>query len=568
MSIQLIATPEYSDLFGEKPPRFQDLVAEIPLNQALEYGCLVSSLFYWRNDKMVDLRILTSLVGRVDLQKLTLLKNWLESQSDSESINTGLFAPHYTLHYFHLCIISCSKSTSEIERTPELELTLFKALMLSNHLWNEQYRAISSGTNEVDFFRKNTWPIEVSQLVGNSDSNEVIALVKGMYFLKYMREQPDNNKYVEAFLKANGKNSDWDYILSIAGLWSSKSLSDAPVGISDANHSHRMILNDMALDRSYYSQEYAGGHRSFTGLKSHPIFKLSEDRFLVLNWGLLSEKLFDGVVRSFYQNSGISELPKFQSFHDFRRTLALDMIEKNVLRITIEGIFSKNHTVRVFDNKGVDGFFDALVIDGKSLFVFEIKDSLFPSEVIDSRNYEDIKEELDRKYNCDKKGTGQLERALKRMLNGRFSSILPSESVPDFRKLTLYPILVYTDSNYGESGKSLYLQEQFKARLSSDISDSFRHIYPLTFCSLDYLIENIDLFSNPKWHLSKVISFCSNQVKIRRKNFSRIDGLKKMMLLNESFERISFGFIGWPSKRKKSVEKLLTQFGVTHDLRP
>jgi len=566
MSIQLIATPTYEDLFGEKPPRFEDLVAETPLNHALEYGCLVSSVNFWCEDEWGDYRILQRIVGRVDLKKLILLKNWLESLDSSRQSETGLFAPHYTVHYFHLCILSCSQAISICERTPESDLLLFKALILSAHVWNEQYGTRSDSVNQIDFFRKNTWAIDLSQMGSNSRSNEVVAVAKGWYFLNFIREQPALSMYVDTFLKAYNEKSEEEYMRSIMRLFTRESNAHAPMGIWDANHTHRTFLNSISLNRSDYSKEYTSGHRSFSGIKSHPVVKVSDDHFLILDWSLLIEKLYDGVVRSFYQSSGISELPKFQTFHDFRRYLALDMIERKIFRIAIDGIFPKNHAVKIFDDEGKEGFFDALVIDGKSLFVFEIKDSLFPSNAIDSRNYEAIRKELDKKYNADDKGTGQLVRGLRRMRDGEFSSILLPKGVPNCQKLTVYPILLYTDKNFGTSGTCLYLQEQFQAKLSPQLSASFKHIYPLTFCSLDYFLENVDLLSKPKGHLSQVIAYCSNQLKIRRKKFERTDDLKHMIQLNESFERISYGFIGRSGKRDGFVEKVLSLFNLTHKL--
>jgi hypothetical protein len=148
------------------------------------------------------------------------------------------------------------------------------------------------------------------------------------------------------------------------------------------------------------------------------------------------------------------------------------------------------------------------------------------------------------------------------MVEGEYSRRLATAGIFDFRsrRLAVYPVLVYTDRNYGAAGISLYLQEQFKERISPELSGSFRHIYPLAFCSLDYLLENVDILSTSRNHPSKVISYYSKQLKNRRKKAEKTGDLNDMLELNIPFERISYEFIGTPSKRDGFVEKIVRIF--------
>jgi len=111
----------------------------------------------------------------------------------------------------------------------------------------------------------------------------------------------------------------------------------------------------------------------------------------------------------------------------------------------------------------------------------EIKDAFFPSKAVSSISFDKIREAIDSKYNTDKKGTGQIISQLIKMTNGGFE--IPVYG--DTTSLTVYPVLVYTDTNFKMPGINNYLKDQFQIKLAaSSIEYKYKRIMSITFISL------------------------------------------------------------------------------------
>src|SRR5690606_31479094 len=98
--------------------------------------------------------------------------------------------------------------------------------------------------------------------------------------------------------------------------------------------------------------------------------------------------------------------------------------------------------------------------------LFEIKDALFPADVIDSRSYEAIKKLMDDKYNGNNKGTGQLVKQLIHLKTGTYENKSFEDLGIKRRNLVIYPVLVYTDRHFGMPGFNRYLMDEFSNRIA------------------------------------------------------------------------------------------------------
>jgi len=203
-------------------------------------------------------------------------------------------------------------------------------------------------------------------------------------------------------------------------------------------------LESFVLDYTKYANEYSNGERNFSGLKESPLFRINDGEYLVFNWNFLSNKLYNGLLFDFYLRSTISQ--EFPTFLAFKKYISESVIEKFIFRKLIEQSFRKKQTKVIFDNLVISGMPDAYVRDNKYIFLFEIKDAFFSSSTMSSLSYSKIKETIDQKYNTEKKGTGQIVKQLKHLINSSYEENSFEKMNIKRRNIVVYPIIIYTDS--------------------------------------------------------------------------------------------------------------------------
>ncbi len=200
----------------------------------------------------------------------------------------------------------------------------------------------------------------------------------------------------------------------------------------------------------------------------------------------------------------------------FKKLIGLEITEKFIFRTILKAVFSDKYCKLIFPKDNSVGEPDAYYRKGNNIFLFEIKDSFFPTSAVKSSTYEDIKNAIDEKYNNDKKGTGQLVKQINRLKEKSYEEKDYKDLKIKVRNFTVYPIIIYTDKYFGMYGVSNYLIKEFDKKIEHiKLQKSFKKINNLTFLSLDYLILHSKLLSN------------NNFIKILENLHKTIDDRKK-----------------------------------------
>lgn len=328
-----------------------------------------------------------------------------------------------------------------------------------------------------------------------------------------------------------------------------------------------LFFEELCIDLKNYNSEFGNDKRNFTGIKDKPLLKFSNDSYVIIDWNFFARKIYDGLLFTFYNTSGISDKDEFPDFMSFKKYLSLESVEKYLFRRIIKGCFKQKHSIVKFDDINIPGFPDAYVRKGNKIFLFEIKDAYFPSKVVDSASYQNIKEVIDQKYNNLKKGTGQLIKQIMKLKDNSYESLTYEQLGIKPRNFTIYPVIIYTDSYFSLPGVLHYLQEEFLNKIeNAGVSSNFKCIKSLSFIDIDFLIENLGFIQSKEQSLDKLIDLVELELEKRQKKFKRTNSVEDLLELNDDFGSICSKLVNAPKSKRDYVKVLFDELELNRGL--
>lgn len=392
------------------------------------------------------------------------------------------------------------------------------------------------------------WPSIADSFEINFQINPYHVMVRGIVLLNYLQFRTPYTKYVEQYLKTHNKTTNFHYAIDIFNILNTnfQSLKNEQREFAsftlNRSPGFESLFDQFTLNLEIYKQKYSAKKENYAGIKSRPLYRLDDDTWLVLNWTFLSNKLYEGLIFDFYNNSGISKTQELDTFLKFKKLIGEQITEKHLFQQLSEASWSKKYEVLMFDNnKGINGIPDAYYRIGNKVFLFEIKDAYFPSEAINSFSYDKIKAAIDTKLNSDSKGTGQLIKQLKKMKTQSFED---SKGYKKTANIEVYPIIVYTDIHFNMPGVNEYVNRSFQAMLDdSDMKGTFRKIWPLTMININYLVEIFDVLNEKSTSLDLQIEYFHNQIANRTKKHERLLQIEYHQPIYDIFENVTRGVI-------------------------
>lgn len=536
--------PIYSDFFNDTPPPIEYLLEDISSHATISMLAYINNIIYIeRNEFDVQIEILRELTKRQNYAvRAQIFDKIIEFKNRSSEHKIKIFSTTINIEFIHYELLHF-RDMGFLEPTVEQELLFFKAYLLFTKQTFDKYfnNHLVSAKNEVEHYRKFFWPLLVGQVENEAYIHPLPGMIKSIAFLNFLQYQVGYSELVKSFLIKSEKETSWNYVLDLANLVVSKiKMKGSNMFSLRETNGFQNLFRSFTINPDKYKELYSENKQNYSGIKSAPLLKYNEDISIVINWNYIALKLHEGLKFDFYYTSGINNNTKFAKLPDFLNFVAKDFTEKMLFRKLIENILGGNKGKLFFDNNDDDKIFpDAYFRNGKYIFIFEIKDSLFSSASIDSYDYNKIKEAIDIKYNSDSKGTGQIVKQLKSLVTKPFENRSYKEIGIKQKNLVIYPIMIYTDRVFGMSGVSNYLQEELEVKVSlSNLSSYFHKIQPLSFISLDFLIEfSSILHANPKL-FKEIIDHYINNLYTRAKKFSITNDTLDLFMMVDNFEEV------------------------------
>ncbi len=535
--MKTIITPTYKDFFGSATETPEELLLDVPISILIAVvGVLNAELYLSQEENtVVQSNILKFLLHRQHPEVIRKIYSVLIAFSQKSESSVAIFSQHLNLAFLHFALTQQKEDLTKADTTTKQEFNIFKAYLLISE---KEYSKITF-LNDNDIlagYRKNTWPMLAVQSQLNQFNNYILDMVKAKCWFDFLEFKSDYGKYVKNFLKQNNSTNSWHYILNLAsqlsGAWDSYSSSKLAPAFIKAEEPYDKVYRKISLDPDQYRKDFTDQRLNYNGLKSKPVYEFEKNSFIVVDWNMFSGKIFQGLLFDFYEHSGIET--EFSTLLKFKNFIAENSTEGYLFRKLIKSIFHRKHDVVLFDERTGQGVPDAYVRIGSNILLFELKDAFSNAKTIESNDYEVIKNNIDQKFNSEKKGTGQLLKHITSLKELGFEN-----QEINSKKLTIYPILLYTNNFYGLSGVSLYLQDEFRKKIeSTDLPGSFKSIRRLAFFNINFLIQHLYILKTDRSALTRIIDSASKKLKGREKYYSKSPSVDILHKWNEDFYRL------------------------------
>lgn len=567
--MEIVVVPSYEDIFKENKPELINLIDDIPTHFLIPILAHIEAQLFLDNSINNQLNILTKVLARQnETTKLDVIKNYNIFMNNHPDTEVYFISRLYLKSFFHQAILNGNNLKLDSIH-PKHELNILKAYLLisseRNSITTNNYSKIDKN-EKGDFFQVHTWPIMVNQLDIIDYINPINNIFKGVSLLNYLQFHSKYSKYVECFLKKNNKPNAWEYIMSLMNVlvycWGKNDNNDRNYYFS-CDDNYKYLFDNLSVIPEDYKNDFREKIENLSGIKSKPLYKY-ENRYYIIDCNFIANKVYDGLIFDFFNNSGLKETSDIKSIPEFKKLIGYDITEKFIFNRLLKSILTNKYAKLILPDNDNNGEPDGYYRIGNSIMIFEIKDAFFSAKAIESSSYKEIKKEIDTKFN-GKKGTGQLIRHIKELKNKPFESDIYSNGKVKARNLKIYPILIYTDKHYSMPGVSNYLINEFDKKIEDlKLRSSYEKIQPLTFLDLNFIIQNSKFLKNE--NLFKILDSLHHEVFIRRKKHDKYNRQDLMFRFNENIEMIFDELYNLDNENRTDIKGIMNSLDLRKGL--
>jgi len=340
-------------------------------------------------------------------------------------------------------------------------------------MWSLSLAQASTGLDNVDYART--------------------ANIKHLIFLKFLEQHfAEHFKTIEeSFKKKTGLGSFHKVMITLSQFYLTTETGEAKeMVLPNMPIENCLILEklDMIVDQATLPDPKF----SIGRMAGQPYYK-SQDRIYVISRSNFAFALEKSWPYFLYQNSDLRHfLPGKKRFSDFQSLLGKNYVEEYYLN-TLFSSLSKSgfRWIRPTETYMPDGCY---VINESTVILFEFKSSPLHFNVIAEQDLEGLKKFLNENFATGKKGAPQLANAVRHL--SVHSSVAYSIKT-SVNKLTVYPVIIYTDMNLCMLGVNDYVDRNFQSVLGEG-GKPFKKVMPLTMVHADFFTENLLLLEKDR----------------------------------------------------------------------
>ncbi len=452
--------------------------------------------------------------------------NWLIA-NDLKTLNFN----NFTLMELY-CILLKHKKGECLDTSLSIDekLTYLKLLFIANEKRlnkpNDFHNNLISITpDDIFSYEKMFWPL----LLPETDVNEAIRIEYEMFRLKCFIEQiekdyPNASCTIDLFFQERGFENYSSYasalsIIFLNYITSYTNYHKLSAGIKESEQTHKLFASLMVNSITI---------NSYLELKTHPVYYYSGG-YYVLHWNYFLSQIFIGTFMA------LKERLNEAGFQDIKKTSGL-IIEKTLFKKVLTTSFSRNWQRALFDDEN-KGNPDAMFKIGNHLFIIELKDNLMSETVMESLDYNCIKDHVIRTF-IQSEGKRKAIQQLVAYINKYDNNGYEKDGFPYNKKLNIYPIIIYTDYKYRINGLNHFLSVKFGELINQkDIPNTTKKkIRPLTVIGLDCMFNLQQKFQDKKLKFADAIDNYHRHIKTTVKKYDN-KGAEMYSRLYPSFDR-------------------------------
>lgn len=373
----------------------------------------------------------------------------------------------------------------------EGELNMFKSILVINRGLNRKQKFISSEENFdkiVDMYITFQFPTSDFGVFEN-DRMEIIKLIyvtnyKYDLLINFLQSRDEYEYLIKGLYEYFGLKSILELTIEMKYLFGKlmELIHNQGYLFSVENEKSIRFLNSLVSDSIV--EDY-----DFTTLKNHPIYKVDDDRYSIINHFFVIDKFYKSV--RFILKSSFEEYHELEpSSREFFSFFNLKFTEEILMGDVLNKIFKDEHLVKKSISENPKKEPDYYIRKGNIIFLFEFKDVLVNKKIKSSSDIDLIDEMLKEKFCKEKKpsiGVGQLVNHIESIQNNKFQY---DDYVNTESDLIIYPILIVGDRIFEVLGINYRLNNWFIDMIENRLGESFDSdkIKPLSFIDIDTLI--------------------------------------------------------------------------------
>lgn len=346
------------------------------------------------------------------------------------------------------------------------------------------------------------WALSLAQASTGLDNVDYArtANIKHLIFLKFLKQYfGDDFMTTEAsFKQRTGLGNFHEVMTTLIQFYLTTETGEAKdMVLPNMAAEHCLILEKLSMVVDQIS--LPDPTFSIGRLAGQPYYK-SQDRIYIISRSNFAFALEKSWPYFLYQNSDLRNfLPGKRRFSDFQSILGKSYVEDYFLN-TLFSSLSKSgfRWIRPCETYMPDGCY---VINESTVILFEFKSSPLHYNIIAEQDLEGLKKFLNENFATGKKGASQLANAV-RHLSANSNEAYGIKSTVN--KLTVYPVIIYTDRNLCMLGVNDYIDRNFQSILGEN-GKPFKKVMPLTMVHADFLRKTcyywkrIDPYLERRW---------------------------------------------------------------------
>lgn len=495
MTLRYARGISYSQLYEEETGNFDELICGLPTCESVMW---LSFLVHQK---------ISLLVGQTEYNIMGPLLFQFDADLQHRIINFMGPVGYKTDQFFDIqSLLTTITRLLEFRNQMRKELTkgdktrLFKAYLIICDEYLEQKGLISqTGDYTAEDMLQHYMPFALKQNTVLSIKDPLIELIKSKWFLvDFASVDKQVVKYVDAYVSDKKCSSTSYYMLSLFNL-SSKLI----------NNEHRTNVIRLASDDKQFLCDFLdnfcinmGNDTNAVNIQEKPLYKVDVDTYCVLYVKFFVDKFFHSMlfdIAKVCEKKGLINAVKRPAYVQLKQLVGQKFTEQYLFYRVIDKILADYKYQKMTGDEMLklgQGLPDYYARKARRVFLFEFKDVQLKNEIVKSGNYDIIITAIENAFvKSDKgrpKGVTQLandiESHLREMVGENFES----------QALSVYPVLVYTDSSLDIEGFNYYLNNRFREILSHRKINSNIVVKDLVMVNVDTLIMFEKAFTDKK----------------------------------------------------------------------
>lgn len=455
MDVSIIIT--YKDFYSDPIPSVDHFVDQLPTKETVILLCdFCAKLHISPSDLDNQYRLLSEFEKRLPHPFYNKIHEVLNSYGPQKGV---LFDMYYLTELLSLVIQRKNENKiNSVKTTPWYNL-MMAILVINDCMHDKLIKPYSE--NEFERFCQITWPYFHGVNLRTKTRFE-FEYFRSLNFISYVKNSRILLNALRELTKSQSDEKALEYpnkILVLYVHYGMNKNSGRMNGHLNLNlETFEPLLERYVFDLEKYSPKDIK-FKNYQFLRNKPLIKVEENKYLVSNWNFILHKFYNRLLIDLYQTSVIRS--SYKNFRSFKGVIGKEFSEFYVQQL-FEILLAKNdaYTFTRGEDDGVANH-DFYIRRDNFIAFIESKDTSLSS----FENYEDMKDELDKKF-VKRQGAGQLKKIIEKFSQfpHEFDRNLKSQSL---KRFVIFPILLVTDATVTMSGIEEYANRFMKAELKN-----------------------------------------------------------------------------------------------------